>query len=60
MVRCFEDENVVHVEEGIDAIRDIRTIEDELILKDLETVEKREERLANQSKSGDRGRNQGA
>ena len=39
---------------GIDAIRDIRTIEDELILKDLETVEKREERLANQSKSGDR------
>ncbi len=54
VVRCFEDENVVHVEEGIDAIRDIRTIEDELILKDLETVEKREERLANQSKSGDR------
>ncbi|MCY3825984.1 MAG: redox-regulated ATPase YchF, partial [Candidatus Dadabacteria bacterium] len=54
VVRCFEDENVIHVEEGIDAIRDIRTIEDELILKDLETVEKREEKLANQAKSRDK------
>ena len=54
VVRCFEDSNVVHVEEGVDAIRDIRTIEDELILKDLETVERREEKLANQAKSGDR------
>ena len=54
VVRCFEDENVIHVEERIDAIRDIRTIEDELILKDLETVEKREEKLANQAKSGDK------
>lgn len=54
VVRCFEDENVVHLEEGIDAIRDIRTIEDELILKDLETVERREERLANQAKSRDK------
>ena len=55
VVRCFEDENVIHVEEGIDAIRDILTIEDELILKDLETVEKREEKLTNQAKSGDKG-----
>ncbi len=54
VVRCFEDENVVHVEEGIDAIRDIRTIEDELVLRDLETVEKREEKLANQAKSRDK------
>ena len=54
VVRCFEDENVIHVEEGIDSIRDIRTIEDELILKDLETVEKREERLSTQAKSRDR------
>ena len=54
VVRCFEDDNVIHVEEGIDSIRDIRTIEDELILKDLETVEKREERLSTQAKSGDR------
>lgn len=54
VVRCFEDENVIHVENGIDAVRDIRTIEDELLLKDLETVESREEKLANQAKSGDR------
>ncbi len=54
VVRCFEDENVVHVEDGIDAIRDIRTIEDELVLKDLETVERREERLSTQAKSRDR------
>lgn len=53
-VRCFEDENVVHVEDSVDAVRDMRTIEDELILKDLETVEKREEKLASQAKSGDR------
>ena len=54
VVRCFEDENVVHVEDSVDAVRDIRTIEDELILKDLETVERREEKLASQAKSGDR------
>ncbi len=52
VVRCFKDENVIHVDERIDAIRDIRTIEDELILKDLETVEKKEEKLANQAKGG--------
>ena len=53
VVRCFEDENVVHVEDSVDAVRDIRTIEDELILKDLETVERREEKLASQAKGGD-------
>ena len=52
VVRCFEDENVVHVEDSVDASRDIRTIEDELILKDLETVEKREQKLSTQAKSG--------
>ena len=55
VIRCFEDENIIHVEEGIDSIRDIRTIEDELILKDLETVEKREERLSTQAKSRGQG-----
>lgn len=54
VVRCFEDENVVHVEDSVAAPRDIRTIEDELILKDLETVEKRERKLSTQAKSGDR------
>lgn len=54
VVRCFEDSNVAHVEEDIDPLRDIGTIEDELILKDLETIEKRERRLLTQSKSGDK------
>ncbi|MFW6157694.1 MAG: redox-regulated ATPase YchF [Balneolaceae bacterium] len=54
VVRCFEDENVIHVEGSIDPERDIRIIEDELILKDLESVEKREDSLAKQAKSGDK------
>lgn len=53
-VRCFEDDNVMHVEGSTDALRDIHIIEDELILKDLETIERREERLQSQAKSGDK------
>ena len=53
-VRCFEDDNVMHVEGSTDAIRDIHIIEDELLLKDLETIEKREQRLSSQAKSGDK------
>jgi ribosome-binding ATPase len=40
MVRCFEDENIVHVEGKIDPLHDVSIIETELILKDCETVEK--------------------
>lgn len=54
VVRCFEDPNVVHVEGDIDPARDIHIIEDELILKDLESVEKREESLKKQAKGGDK------
>jgi len=54
IVRCFKDDNVMHVEGSPDALRDIHIIDDELLLKDLETIEKREERLISQSKSGDR------
>lgn len=54
VVRCFDDENVVHVEGNIDPERDIRIIEDELILKDLESVEKREENLEKQAKGEDK------
>jgi GTP-binding protein YchF len=53
-VRCFEDDNVIHVEGSTDALRDIHIIEDELVLKDLETIERREERLQSQAKSGDK------
>ncbi len=54
VVRCFDDDNIMHVEGSIDAIRDIHTIEDELVIKDLETLEKREERLKTQSKGGNK------
>ena len=44
VVRCFEDPNVVHVDGSIDPIRDIETINLELIFADIETVNKREEK----------------
>ena len=44
VVRCFEDPNVVHVEGDIEPIRDIGTINMELILADLETIEKKIDR----------------
>ena len=50
MVRCFEDENVVHVEGGIDPLRDIEIIETELIYADISQVEKKIDRLKKQAK----------
>ena len=44
VVRCFEDPNIVHVDGSIDPIRDIETINLELVLADLETVQKRIEK----------------
>src|SRR6476659_5898445 len=44
VVRCFEDDNVVHVTGNVDPVADVATIDTELCLKDLETVEKRIER----------------
>ncbi|MDI6401837.1 redox-regulated ATPase YchF [Balneolaceae bacterium ANBcel3] len=54
VVRCFKDDDVIHVEGGIDPVRDIGIIESELLFKDLETLEKREERLKKMAKSGDK------
>jgi ribosome-binding ATPase len=54
VVRCFDDPDVIHVEGSVDPERDIHIIEDELILKDLESVEKRVENLKKQAKSGDK------
>ncbi|MGI9553614.1 MAG: redox-regulated ATPase YchF [Thermodesulfobacteriota bacterium] len=54
VVRCFEDNNIMHVDGSVDAIRDINTIQDELVLRDLETIEKREEKLESQAKSGNK------
>ena len=41
VVRCFKDENIIHVDGSVDPIRDIETINIELILADIETVQKR-------------------
>lgn len=51
IVRCFEDENIVHVSGRPDPISDIETINLELALSDLATVEKRKERIAKNVKS---------
>jgi ribosome-binding ATPase len=53
VVRCFTDENVTHVEGRVDPVADIATIDTELCLKDLDTVNKRLDRARKQSKSGD-------
>ena len=53
VVRCFEDENVVHLHGGIDPEGDIETIDTELLLADLATVERRLERVGRAAKSGD-------
>jgi len=52
VVRCFENPNVTHVAGGIDPIADIETINTELALADLETVEKAYARAATRAKSG--------
>ena len=54
VVRCFEDENVVHVDGSIDPERDAETINLEMIFADLETVEKRLAKAMKDSKSGDK------
>ena len=54
VVRCFEDENIVHVEGSIDPRRDIETIQIELALADLAAVERRRERAQKTAKSGDK------
>lgn len=55
VVRCFEDENVTHVANIIDPAADIDTINTELALADLETVEKSLDRVRRVAKSGDKG-----
>src|SRR6266542_6074230 len=54
VVRCFEDESVVHVEGSINPRRDIETIQIELGLADLATVERRREKAQKSAKSGDK------
>jgi len=54
VVRCFDDESVVHVEGSVDPRRDVETIQIELALSDLATVERRRERSQKALKAGDK------
>ena len=54
VVRCFDDEDVLHVSGSVDPVRDIEVINTELMLADLETVRKRRERVTKEVKRGDK------
>lgn len=54
VLRCFEDENVTHVEGSVDPIRDSEIIETELMIADMESLEKRLPALQKKSRSGDK------
>jgi GTP-binding protein YchF len=54
VVRCFEDEGVIHVEGKVDPVRDIETIQIELALADLATVERRRDKAQKSLKGGDK------
>ena len=54
VLRCFPDGNVVHVEGSIDPIRDAETVETELMLADLESLERRVLQMAKRARGGDR------
>ncbi|MDP2540657.1 redox-regulated ATPase YchF [Tenacibaculum discolor] len=54
VLRCFDNDNIVHVDGSVDPIRDKETIDIELQLKDLETVQKRLERVKRTAKTGNK------
>ncbi|WP_167341738.1 redox-regulated ATPase YchF [Nonlabens sp. SY33080] len=54
VLRCFENDNIVHVDGSVDPIRDKETIDIELQLKDLETVEKKLEKVKRAAKTGNK------
>ncbi len=54
VVRCFDDPDIVHVEGGVDSLRDIETIDTELLLSDLDTVQKQTQKLEKVARGGDK------
>ena len=54
VLRCFADSNITHVEETVDPVRDAEVVETELMLADLESLEKRVEPLAKKARAGER------
>lgn len=53
VVRCFEDGDVIHVDGSVDPLRDVETIDTELILADMQTVESARERSQKKARTGD-------
>ena len=54
VVRCFEDENIIHVEGSVNPVRDIETIQIELALADLASIEKRRDKANRAARAGDK------
>ena len=54
VLRCFDDDNIIHVDGSVDPVRDKETIDMELQLKDLEALEKLREKSVRTAKSGDK------
>ena len=54
VVRCFESKEITHVNEKVDPISDVEIIETELILSDIDSLEKSKEKLIRKAKSGDK------
>ena len=54
VLRCFNDDNIIHVDESVDPVRDKETIDMELQLKDLETVEKKREKIQRAARTGNK------
>jgi|TARA_B100000959_G_scaffold103705_1_gene109334 hypothetical protein len=54
IVRCFEDKNITHVDGSVDPVRDAETIETELLLADISTLEKRKHKIEKLARSGDK------
>jgi hypothetical protein len=54
VVRCFDNDDIVHVDGSVDPVRDVEVIDTELLLKDLETIEKRTLSAAKSARSGDK------
>ena len=54
VLRCFEDDDITHVDGSVDPLRDLLTIETELMLSDMESLEKRTHALEKKAKGGDK------
>ena len=53
MLRCFEDSDITHVDGGVDPVRDAQTVETELMLADIDSIERRMTALVKKSRGGD-------